>query len=330
MFPPQLRGIIHSADRYAFRKEHLCLLPGCKRKAISSHAISRTSILEALADKGVVYTGRYSFGSMMRMTTLGEPVEVIEVGVNQASVFKGYCSNHDSRLFAAADTIDGDKQGQMFIPLHLRALSLEFCRKRLVADFSEQLRKLAAPKGIALGSGHEVLAKGRDVFKEILDYFFLRAPKAKDNITFFVAVFACNIMVSCCGVFDHGTGNTTAAIGYNIVSYRDVSILALTTFESTNDHLGSFLSDYGSPGNVDFERLINDVAFSKGEEPLIFPRLWRSLTGDEQLHVRQSLRPPAVRMSATVPRVVKLSRDAVVPAPTPEIWERLLRSFSRR
>jgi hypothetical protein len=95
--PKVYREIIHLADRYAFRKEHLCLLPGCKRLAINSHAIPLASILEALADKGVVYTQRYSFVSMMRMATPAELIEVIEVGVNRASIFKGYCSKHDSR-----------------------------------------------------------------------------------------------------------------------------------------------------------------------------------------------------------------------------------------
>jgi hypothetical protein len=184
---PEIRGIIHSADRYAFRKEHQCLFPGCKRKAINGHAISRTSILEALAVKGVIYTQRYSFASMMRMTKLTEPIEVIEVGVNQANVFKGYCSHHDARLFAAADTVNPDKAGHLAISLLLRALSQELCRKRIAVDFGERFHELMKSKSLP-HARDMVMAELRDFSQWALDYFFyqihVKPPDSSWTVTF--------------------------------------------------------------------------------------------------------------------------------------------------
>jgi hypothetical protein len=170
-----------------------------------------------------------------------------------------------------------------------------------------------------------------DLFKGIVNYFFLHdKAEIQDGVSYYILVIAHNIMVSCCGVFDHSIGSTTAIIGYNIVSYRDVTMLALTTFKTTKNHLDSFISDYGTQGKADLEYLINYIAFSKSEEPLISPSLWRSLTEDERLHVRQSLRPPALRESATIPRVVKLNRGESASEPMPAMVERFFRSLSQR
>jgi hypothetical protein len=334
LITPEIRGIIHSADRYAFRKEHQCLFPGCKRKAINGHAISRTSILEALAVEGVIYTQRYSFASMMRMTRLSEPVDVIEVGVNQASIFKGYCSHHDARLFAAADTVNPDKASHLAFSLLLRALSLEFCRKRISVDFNERFSELMKSKNprYDVSQGIMALAKGRDFSQWTLDYFFSQfQAEVPEAISYYIAVVSHNVLVSCCGVLTHMVDGKPCVIGYNIISYRDSSILALVTFDSAKIGIDSFLSGYGSSqSEIDHEQLFNDIAFSESEEPLISPVLWRSLTDHQRLHVRQSLCLPGLRECTTVPRAIKLTRADIIPKPIPEMWQRFVRSLTQR
>lgn len=51
------------------------------------------------------------------------------MGVNDASVFKGFCSRHDTLLFRSAEITNPNKKHGMFISLPLRALALEYCRR---------------------------------------------------------------------------------------------------------------------------------------------------------------------------------------------------------
>ena len=109
--------------------------------------------------------------------------------------------------------------------------------------------------------------------------------------------------------------------------------LFLTIFETTKNLLNHFLADYFAPGQENLEnveQLLNDIAFSKGEEPLISPPLWRSLTEAEQLHVRQSLRPPWARTITSVPRVIRLNPDDVLSEPTEAMWARFLSALATR
>ena len=61
--------IIRKADKYARDKNYNCLLPGCTRRAIRSHAIPRPECFNALACNGVVYTQAQSFNYLMNVKT---------------------------------------------------------------------------------------------------------------------------------------------------------------------------------------------------------------------------------------------------------------------
>jgi hypothetical protein len=264
---------------------------------------------------------------MMRMSSPTEPIEVIEVGVNKASVFKGYCVEHDSRIFAPIETSAADKKRHLSIAMHVRAISLEFARKRWVADYYLKLSQLFQEDGI-----HEFqevakqLSMARDHFKGVLYYFFFAtAGGNNDGIDYFFLPFSGNLMVSSCGLFTRLMKDRGGYIGYNLISYSTMSLLALTTFKSTASALDSFLKDYGYPENANLERLINDIAFSKGEEPIIAPVLWQSLSKSDQMQVRQSLRPPGLRMSVCIPRIIKLTRENLA-EPSPRMWAHLFGS----
>ena len=128
------------------------------------------------------------------------------------------------------------------------------------------------------------------------------------------------MQVSCCGCFNE-TDALDSSIGYNLISYADMSILVLTTFKVVKRYLDSFLARYKLPGNV--ERLVNDIAFLRCEEPLISPQLWRSLSEDEKLEVRLSLRHPAFRAGAIAPRVIRTTSSDFVTKLTPAIVARV-------
>jgi hypothetical protein len=317
------RAITHAADKYVRRKEYNCLFPGCLKKAIRGHAIPRASCIEALARDGVLYTQRQSFNPTISMTTILDAPEIVEIGINHASVFKGYCSEHDAKLFASAETTDRSRKNGMFISLHLRSLSLEYSRKRRSADF---FRKLAELDGQRKTTWQEYTEKYdtysfslRDIY--LGSIFNMINGSDIDSVEYYCVPFTRNLNVSCCGCFNANTDSFDSLIAFNLISYADMSILALTVFKVAERYLDSFLASYCLP--KDFERLVNDIAFSKCEEPLISVGLWQSLSESEKLEVQLSLRPPLYRAETSSPKVIKLNPSDLTTKLTPEMLTRL-------
>jgi len=313
------RRAVQKADKYTRDKDYLCLFPGCKAKAIRSHAIPRALCVEALADNGVLYTRRQSFNSIMKMTNPNDPPDIVEVGVNDASVFKGYCPDHDTFLFKSAETSDRRRKNGMFIAQHLRALSVEYCRKRQVIEFNNKLSKLTDDVGLCerLRTHTEQIDFIASCFKKVYlgNVFNMIGGSDVDRIDYYCLPFSRNLQVSCCGCFDGTPGAFDSVIAYNLISYSDMTILVLTVFEAVKHHLDSFVRDYDLPRNG--ERLVNDIAFLHCEEPLISARLWQSLNEVEKLAISHSLRHPNFRTEISAPRIVKLAPSDFVTKLTP-------------
>jgi hypothetical protein len=313
------RRAVQKADKYARDKNYLCLFPGCKERAIRSHAIPRSSCVEALAENGELYTRQQSLNSVMRMTSPNDPPNIVKVGVNDASVFKGYCPNHDNLLFRSAETTDRRRKNGMFIAQHLRALSVEYCRKRQVIEFNNKLSKLTNDVGLRehLRTNTEQIDFIASCFKKVYlgNLFNMIGGSGVDKIDYYCIPFSRNLQVSCCGCFDGTPGAFDSIIGYNLISYSDMTILVLTVFNAVKHHLDSLVGNYTLPRNG--EKLVNDIAFLHCEEPLISTRLWLSLNETEKLSIRHSLRHPNFRTETSAPRIVKLALNDFVTNHTP-------------
>ena len=308
------RRVIQRADKYARQKKHVCLFPGCAATAIGSHAIQRASIVEALAVNGVVYTRRPSFNPAMKVTSPIEPVDIVSIGASNASVFNGFCPEHDAALFAAIEATDRTSKGYMFGWHHLRAISVEYARKRWVHDFLKRASELTCDRDERFH--YQRSAKLYETFCSFQREVYLEPLLSRGSdsythgIAYFCLPFSRNLGVSSCGCFQV-TDGPDSVIGYNLISYADLSILVLTAFKVCECHLESFLAGYNLPAEA--ERLVNDIAFAKGEEPLIAPLLWESLTPGERREVALSLRAPAFREpGASVPQVIRIGSGDLV------------------
>lgn len=325
----EYKGAIQKADKYTRNKTYPCLFPGCKQDAIRCHAIPRSSCIEALAENGVLYTRPQSLNSLIGLTAAEDPPDIIKVGVNDASVFKGYCQCHDSRLFAPAETHDVTRRNSMCISLHLRALSVEYCRKIFVSDFFYRLSELESGRNLQ-AHYKQIAEKNRlfaSAFKKLYidNVFSLMGGSNVDSIEYFIVPFSRNLQISACGCFtptiDTPYFGLDSTISYNLISYSDMSVLVLTIFKVVEHHLDSYLSNYDIPR--DGEKLINDIAFSRCEEPLIAAPLWRSLSEEEKLEVRLALRHPMYRPGKTELRIIKINFNDFVSKLTPEMLRRL-------
>jgi len=267
----------------------------------------------------------------MMKRTLTDPPEVVRVGINDASVFKGFCSEHDSRLFASAETKNQSRKNAMFISLHMRALSLEYCRKRRNVDFFRKAADLTpdSPMRAKLQEGAEQYSTFCSLFEKLYlgSIFNLIRGSDVDSVEYWCVPFSRNLQVSCCGCFNEKRDAFDSVIAFNMVSYADMSILALTIFKAVERYLDSFLAGYKFPR--DTEALVNDIAFARCEEPLISPQLWESLSEDEKVKVRLSLRHPDLRTGEPTPRIIRITSSDMVKEITPAMMTRLSPVASR-
>jgi len=327
LITPEIRRVVHQANKYIRKKKYRCFVPGCQRTAIKCHAIPRASLIEALADNGHVYTRSQSFTDIFRMSTPHDPVEIVETGVNEASVFKGLCDRHDTEAFATIER-PIEQHGEMpFTALHFRALLLEQDRKRKVFDYYTKVVQLLGTATIN-SPWKDFLPEaklGLDIADLALLGFMESAPELGSGATdYYCFAFSKNVEVSCCGLFNHLGLMPDSVIAYNLISFADFSVIALTSFHDQHKTLDSFVLSYSLPGPDGLERLLNDIAFLKGEEPILSVRLWQSLDEATKLELRKSLVHPNYRLVDAPPKIIKLTAKDVMTTVPPEARKKML------
>lgn len=113
----------------------------CRRKVIRAHSIPNARVLEALQERGHVTAVRMRFRG-------GEPSpEFVSVGRNDATTFRGLCSDHDREIFGVMDAgeIDLASDRDRFL-LAYRAVLKEFYEKaRKAVAFTEATRDVIGP-----------------------------------------------------------------------------------------------------------------------------------------------------------------------------------------
>lgn len=113
-------------DQKVLRKKRICVYPGCSNIAIGSHNISK-AILSTIAHKGHVRMFK-----VVPYKGFGLP----SVGINKATRFSGFCSDHDSQLFQPIDlpeaNIDDEKN---LLLLNYRATVQEQLLKTYKTEF---------------------------------------------------------------------------------------------------------------------------------------------------------------------------------------------------
>lgn len=111
----------------AFRSSSVCYHPDapdlCRGKVISSHTVQRNGPLRRIARKGHVYGYRVPGGA-------DEEQLPKLIGIRDASTFPGFCSAHDSQLFAPVEIGPIEPTPQAAFLLAYRALVYELHQKK--------------------------------------------------------------------------------------------------------------------------------------------------------------------------------------------------------
>lgn len=129
----------------SFNSKKFCSVPEvmkteCSKKIIKAHSVSKGSSLKAIAEDGHVYT-TFKTNHDFSVSKIVRPKKV---GINQASVFTGFCSNHDKQIFAPIEDDAFNKSAYHCFLVAYRSLCRELFVKESAANtfsFAQQLDK---------------------------------------------------------------------------------------------------------------------------------------------------------------------------------------------
>ncbi len=89
-----------------WKKKQTCIVRGCNNKSIErSHTIQKSGSIKRVSESGHVLSPRFN-------TDTGE-IEIIPLGIKEASVFPGFCNTHE-RLFEDFENVKDIQTGEHF------------------------------------------------------------------------------------------------------------------------------------------------------------------------------------------------------------------------
>lgn len=158
-----------------------CVFPekaNCSKKLIKAHSIQKAKILNCIAENGMVISAD--------VRTLFYTNQFNEVGVNSASTFFGFCSNHDISIFSEIENNDYNASNEHNFLHGYRACALEYVKKReslcrlmgLIKNF-RNTRYMASLSPALLGTKQAVID-----LKTIIDIFSNELIKSRQSRKF--------------------------------------------------------------------------------------------------------------------------------------------------
>jgi hypothetical protein len=134
-----------------------CLAPGpwkhnCSPQIARAHTVPRSGSLKRIARYGHVYAYPLSFQGLHKTDGRVNPQLV---GINRASTFTGFCSEHDRSIFATLEKMNFRATPEQCFLLCYRALCREFFIKQALAPMLEHARLRDRGKPLYLQYTHQ-------------------------------------------------------------------------------------------------------------------------------------------------------------------------------
>lgn len=134
-----VKGVLAKAEDFSRHMPFKCLYPDCSSMPIDCHSQQCNGVLSVIADgsRMVVVSNKDAKGRISRMLEGASETRGFRlVNINRATIFKGFCRDHDAALFSAVEkrplVADDDEQVLAF---HRRAIAFEVrgCLELLVS-----------------------------------------------------------------------------------------------------------------------------------------------------------------------------------------------------
>ena len=128
------------AQKITNRGTYECLYPNSREVAIKSHSQQRLGALRSIAEEGLVYSVQRNHYQVMKR--LPNTTVMVPTGISEASIFIGFCPDHDRLIFEPLEKIplEPSNKKQPFLLL-FRSFCYEYATKRKVRDWTRTLYK---------------------------------------------------------------------------------------------------------------------------------------------------------------------------------------------
>jgi len=161
--------------RNAFDRKY-CSVPDelkgeCSGNIIKAHTVTKSSSLKEIAQNGHVYGFKHD---PQRLINSNGRLEFVKIGINEASIFTGFCSKHDSDIFRIIENGSFNSTKEECFLHAYRALCREYFTKKAAADINQNLNIINIGTDMGMGD----LEKHKSDFDKILlskDYNKLNA-----------------------------------------------------------------------------------------------------------------------------------------------------------
>ena len=123
--------------RNSKNKSRECLVDGCEKTSIKSHALQKNGILKQISEKNHLY--QFSNVPPFQKAVKGN-FELSRIGINDVYTFPGFCKDHDSSIFKPIEKNKFDIESDESINLFsYRALCQEIRRKEIALDIAKKM-----------------------------------------------------------------------------------------------------------------------------------------------------------------------------------------------
>ncbi len=132
-----------------FSKRYCCvpdeLKHECEGGIIKAHTVTKSSSLKSIAKNGKVYGLKITLDNIRKHKGKLQP-ELI--GINQASIFTGFCKKHDNDLFAIIEKQSFELSQETVFKLAYRSFCKEFYAKKAASELEDHKRELDKGRSI--------------------------------------------------------------------------------------------------------------------------------------------------------------------------------------
>lgn len=97
----QILEVLNKTYRRAATKQRTCSVKGCDKQAINSHVLQKNGILNSIEERGHIRVSEADFFNP-------DLFHFKRDGINQAFTFKGFCADHDKKIFAPIEDFEID------------------------------------------------------------------------------------------------------------------------------------------------------------------------------------------------------------------------------
>jgi hypothetical protein len=174
----------------------------CSKKIIKAHTISKSANLKVIAKDGHVFSFKKSIQAL-HDNSFTYPIE--KIGINNASVFNGFCAKHDKDLFSIIEDSDIIFSDEQIFMLAYRTVSNELYLK--YASHDNTIKAKNYDKGLSLGAsllyqdfnenfmkhGVDLAVKDLENIKKKYDEYLIK--KDFSNIKYYILLIDKNLEI---------------------------------------------------------------------------------------------------------------------------------------